>query len=657
MDWHSHLMRNAATEGHTDLRTWLGAIADLAEAVNSAGSVHSLLNLVAGTACRLMSYDFCSVLLPDPTHQVLAIEGACGLSAGYIKGVNIKHPVRIGAGESGEAPSSRAFRTGRAVALSDVTAETHYAWGGVAERQGYRSIIAVPLMASGSCLGTLTCYRADVHEFSDDEQELLTTLANQAAIAIETARLRDREQQTIGELRELNDSLREQHALLRRSEDIHRQLTEVALRGEGVHGVAQALAALLERPVLFEDAYGSTLAAADAGGAIADDRFDGADGFSALRRSLWETAATGVVETREDGSGTPWATCAVVLAKEVVARIWTPGDLAGLGPLGRRAIEHAAVVAALETLRERTAVDVEWRLRGELLTDLLAQQPAAMATVVARAARLGHDLHRAHSVLVVRADTDPVTPASDRGIDAPRRVLSAVHTLAIRQTPRPLAARHGDDVVVLWPVDHGGGNGSAGEPPPAPAGAAPEAVAAADAIRRCVVRALPITVTVAVSRPCADLADYPAAFRTTRGVLTLTQLRGRRDRTVELGDLGVQGLLLQLEDPSELLRFADRVLAPVLDYDRRRNTRLLHTLRTYFAHGLSTARTAEVLFVHPNTVGLRLKRVEELLGVSLTQPDALLRLTAALAAIEVDGLDADRSPEPPAQRPLGARQG
>ncbi|MFF8910311.1 helix-turn-helix domain-containing protein [Streptomyces olivaceoviridis] len=632
-------MTSAAADRHDDLRTWLGAIADLAEAVNGTGSVRSLLDLVARTACRLLGYDFCSVLLPDPAHRVLAIEGAHGLSAAYIRGVNIKHPVRIGAGECGEAPSSRAFRTGRAVAIGDVTAETHYAWGGVAEQQGYRSIIAVPLMTSGSCLGTLTCYRAGAHEFSDDEQELLTTLANQAAIAIETARLRDREQQTIGELRGLNDSLREQHALLRRSEDIHRQLTEVALRGEGVRGVAVALAALLDRPVLFEDADGSRLAAAQPSTAVPGDPFDGPDGFSVPRQSLADLPTTGVVEVGTDGGGTPWATSAVVLAKEVVARVWIPGDLAGLGPLGQRAIEHASVVAALEILRERTAVDVEWRLRGELLTDLLTQQPAAMATVVARAARLGHDLHRAHSVLVVRVDDASVTPGSARGTDTPRRVLSAVHAMATRQVPRPLVARHGDDVVVLWPSDPEGEDVPAGEPTPVTAHVAPGAVSAADTIRRSVARALPITVTVAVSRPCAGLADYPAAFRTTRGVLTITRLRGRRDRTVELGDLGVQGLLLQLEDPSELLRFADRVLAPVLDYDRRRRTRLLDTLRTYLAHGLSTARTAEVLFVHPNTVGLRLKRVEELLEVSLTEPDALLQITAALAAIEVNGLE------------------
>ncbi|MFG3020728.1 helix-turn-helix domain-containing protein [Streptomyces sp. NPDC048254] len=637
-------MDNSTADHHAELRTWLGGIAELAEAVNSTGSVHSLLDLVARTACRLMGYDFCAVLLLDSPHKVLAIEGACGLSAAYIAGVNAQHPVRIGSGEPGEAPSSRAFRTGRAVALSDITAETDYAWGGVAGEQGYRSIIAVPLMTTGSCVGTLTCYRADVHEFSDDEQELVTTLANQAAIAIETARLRDKERQTIGELQQLNESLREQHALLQRTGDIHRQLTEVALRGEGVHGVAHALATLLERSVLFEDAYGNALTEARADGAVPGEF----DDLAAVRQSIAEGSAAEAAQVRTGHAGTSWVTSAVVLDTDVVARMWIPGELAELGPLGHRAIEHAAVVAGLEMLRERTAVEVESRLRGELLTDLLAQQPTALATVVARAGRLGHDLRRPHAVLLIRTDSDTVEPGRVRRTDAPRQVLAAVHAMASRESPRPLVARHGDDVVLLWPLGGSSADDSSWRTTLIGTQTAPETMTAADAIRRSVARATPITVTVAVSRPCTDLADYPAAFRSTRGVLTITQLRGGRDRTVEIGALGVQGLLLQLEDPSELLRFADRVLSPILDYDRRRNTQLMHTLRVYLAHDLSAARTAEALFVHPNTVGLRLKRMEELLDVSLTQPDALLQLTAALAAVDVGGLELsdaeDRAP-------------
>ena len=122
-----------------------------------------------------------------------------------------------------------------------------------------------------------------------------------------------------------------------------------------------------------------------------------------------------------------------------------------------------------------------------MLTELLTQSPAALATLVARAGRLGHELHRPRAVLVVRADSAP-EPDPNRRIDAQRQVLSAVHAVASGQSPRPLAARHGDDVVVLWPLDVPAVDGSA-------QGSAPT----------------PVTVTVAVSRPGVRPRRRPGA--------------------------------------------------------------------------------------------------------------------------------------------------
>jgi DNA-binding PucR family transcriptional regulator len=97
-------------------------------------------------------------------------------------------------------------------------------------------------------------------------------------------------------------------------------------------------------------------------------------------------------------------------------------------------------------------------------------------------------------------------------------------------------------------------------------------------------------------------------------------------------------LLLQLNDPRELARFAEHTLAPLRDYDERKNGLLVRTVRTYLAQRMNVARTAAELYVHPNTVGLRLKRVEELTELSLQQPESLLHLKVALMADDVLGI-------------------
>jgi sugar diacid utilization regulator len=512
--------------------------------------------------------------------------------------------------------------------LADISDDPAFRpWGGVARDQGFRSMIAVPLLIAGRALGTLNCYRREVHQFGGDETDLLTTLADQAAIAIETARLRAREASTIAHLQELNRSLAEQHALLQQGEQIHHELTAVALRAGGIGSVAGALATLLRRPVLVLDPAGVTLASARHGGHDVDaPPADGSplDDFSPDGLSPAGNAppTAGVTEVPGWAGATPAGprlTTPVLLGGEVVARIWLPGRLVDLSPLDRRALEHAATVSALELLRARTALDVEWRLSGELVGDLVSGNPAALATITSRAARLGHDLARPHCVLVVKGDP---------GKDAPdtQDLLSAVRSVSGSVRPRPLVSSLAGYVVALWPATDGD------------IGAC---IRSADAVRRSVQAYAGATASVAVSRPCATLLDHPAAFRLARGAVELSQLRGGRDVSVTLADLGVYGLLLQLEDTRELVRFAEGLLRPLREHDAARGTSLLETVSTHLRHDLSTAATAAALYVHPNTVGLRIRRAEELLGLSLSDVESLAQIKVALMADDVLGFSAD----------------
>ena len=55
---------------------------------------------------------------------------------------------------------------------------------------------------------------------------------------------------------------------------------------------------------------------------------------------------------------------------------------------------------SLELFRMRTAAEVEHRLRGELLADVLGGGAAISEQVLQRAQRLGHDLTRPHVTIV-----------------------------------------------------------------------------------------------------------------------------------------------------------------------------------------------------------------------------------------------------------------
>ncbi len=276
-----------------------------------------------------------------------------------------------------------------------------------------------------------------------------------------------------------------------------------------------------------------------------------------------------------------------------------------------RALEQAATVCALEVLRARTALEVEWRLSGEVVTDLLTGNAAGLATASERAARLGHDLSATHAVIVVRADS--VRPG------AGARTLSVARSLAATAQPRALVSAIADDVVLLWPSPEG----------------ASVRERAAELLRQLRRGEGAGSTSVAVSPACTDLGDYPAAYRRARGAVTMARSRGETDEVAGVETLGVHGLLLQLEETSELRRFATELLAPVRAHDAARGTALEETLRAYVDHDLNTAATAAALFVHPNTVGLRVRKAEQLLGFSTTQVRQLAELQVALSADEV----------------------
>ncbi|WP_420123116.1 helix-turn-helix domain-containing protein [Nakamurella sp.] len=626
--------------GLTEVRRWLVAADRLTRAVNSPAGLRDVLDLVAETARDLLGYDFCAVLLPDPTGGHLVITGWSGLSDEYVASVNADRPVRLALDGQGQAPSGRAFSSGRVVAIADITAEPQFGpWGGVARDQGYRAMVSVPLVADGTVLGTLNGYHARVHTFAGDEVERLTMLAGHAAIALSTARLVDR--------------LRDQADLLARSERIHRQLLDVALGGGGLGGIADSLAELIGRPVLIEDGAGRVAAASGSEVELPGPELrrsvpvgDGAGrpGDGPVR-SGWsdgdewpggDHGGEGAGEVVPDGgAGRPGAAgfrvWSVPVAGEVAARIWVPGG--ELTPLDRRAVEHATLVVSLELARLRTGVEVELRVRGELLTDVLGGAAVDSIAIRDRARRLGHDLSGPAVVIVGRAE--PVDPGRRPVVD--QRTLAAVADLAAGYRPRPLVGAQRGLVVVLWPagptvprvptVPVAAGAGSPGGPEPA------AVVAAAEQVRRAM-RSVPgvAAATVAVAGP---VAGHPQAFRTARGAWELAVAGGRHDTTVTLHGLGVAGLLLQLDDTAQLLEFADRTLHAVRAHDAARGTRLLATLRYYLTHGQSRTGTAAALHLHPNTVTQRLARIQALTGLDLTDPAAVVQMRAAVLVLDV----------------------
>ncbi|MDQ0412248.1 helix-turn-helix domain-containing protein [Mesobacillus stamsii] len=105
---------------------------------------------------------------------------------------------------------------------------------------------------------------------------------------------------------------------------------------------------------------------------------------------------------------------------------------------------------------------------------------------------------------------------------------------------------------------------------------------------------------------------------------------GAKNQIISYRDLGVQRLLLQNSE-GELTDFMEEVLGPLITYDKSKKGELMPTLFAWLEHNQKAKEAAESLHIHTNTLMYRLKRIEEILGVSLSDSSQFLNIHLAIS--------------------------
>jgi PucR family transcriptional regulator, purine catabolism regulatory protein len=405
--------------------------------------------------------------------------------------------------------------------------------------------------------------------------------------------------------------LHRQFELLRRGEEIHRRFTELILQGRGAPEIMGELVDAVRSPVVLEDAAHELVYYVS--GPAGDD----------VALAAWAD-----MHRAEDRGEAPGG--ALLVDVRLMDTSW--GRLIALAlerPLDdfdRVAVERAALAVAIDLLGQQHEEHLRARSRGAFLSDLAAgavedadaRRRAEALGWAGASERRGALLPLAASWRMPRARWRAEGGAGERPTWT--QLAGELRTALAPIGSGVLLGPRDADVLVLMALGAREYDG--------PLADHLAAVFHGVLARRGLG---PEDAALAIGAPASTWAAAGQGLRRVRrSAGAATALAPAR--WYDARRPGVTDLLHDLRDAPELDAFVDEQLGPLLEGGSARHRVLLETLEAYLAAGGRKAQAARALHLERQSLYLRLRRIEELLGVSLDDEDAALGLHLALRA-------------------------
>ncbi|MGZ0145969.1 PucR family transcriptional regulator [Kribbella sp. WER1] len=299
----------------------------------------------------------------------------------------------------------------------------------------------------------------------------------------------------------------------------------------------------------------------------------------------------------------PRVAIAVRAGDEILGTIWA-AVTDPLPPDREQALCDAAKQVALYMIRQRAGADVERRLRADLLRTALESGPGSAEAI----RRLG--LADEPAVVLAVGLHDAGDGRSAAELVAERKRLAdafAMHLAAVH--PRSAAGLVGEVAYGVVPRTRADEQSAAED----------RAVRiASDFLGRIGPRLRPL---VGIGSPVADGSALARSRTGADRALRVLRSRGSTQQVARVADVYVEALLLELADLVPRDDLSSGPLARLTAYDAKHRSLLVDTLRAWLDAFGDIAVASAAMYVHTNTFRYRLRRVAEVGGIDLDDPD------------------------------------
>ncbi len=176
--WVSLQWRPRIPVGNARLHQMVRTLHRIGKVITSHLNLVTVLKMIVENASCLTKAKGAAILLLDRETKTLEVSATYGLSESFLK----KGPISMD-------KSIKECLAGKVVSIPDAAKDKRVQYPGELKAEGIASILCVPLIVRKDIIGTLRIYMAMRQDFSEEDIEFLSALADFGAIAIENSRL------------------------------------------------------------------------------------------------------------------------------------------------------------------------------------------------------------------------------------------------------------------------------------------------------------------------------------------------------------------------------------------------------------------------------------------------------------------------------------
>ena len=164
----------------TSYKSYINALSEISSAITSDLYLEDMLKLIVTLTANVMEAKICALWLLNDKKQELKIRATQALSKEYLK----ERSIKVGEGIVGLVAKVK-----KPIIILNILEDKRYKEKTLAKKEDLISMVSVPMMVKRRVVGVINCYTTVIYKFSKGDVDLLSTVANQAAVAIENTEL------------------------------------------------------------------------------------------------------------------------------------------------------------------------------------------------------------------------------------------------------------------------------------------------------------------------------------------------------------------------------------------------------------------------------------------------------------------------------------